>query len=27
MIKKIIKSIKSWWKRHMVDDIPKHLDL
>ncbi len=22
--KRIIKTIKCWWKRHVVDDIPEH---
>ena len=26
MISQIIISIKSWWKRHIIDYVPKHLE-
>ena len=25
-MKKILNYIKNWWKRHIVDDCPPHLE-
>lgn len=25
MMKFIIQKIKSWWKKHIIDEVPEHL--
>ncbi len=26
MVQKIVLKLKLWWKRHIADDVPPHLD-
>jgi hypothetical protein len=26
MISRILGKIKSWWKRHIIDEVPEHLE-